>query len=125
MTDGGTLADSINRQLSVGTYYLRVLPTAGVNTNYNLSVSATPVATPVPITDWFSQNLRDSGVLSLTRNLATGGQLSRNDMIAIFRNAEDGNALDAAELTDLRTIVSNATRFNMQDYVRVLSDKIG
>jgi hypothetical protein len=122
--NAGTLADSINRQLSVGTYYLRVLPTAGVNTNYNLSVSATPVATPAPITDWFSQNLRDSGVLSLTRSLATDGQLSRNDMIAIFRNAEDGNAIDATELTDLRTIVSNATRFNMQDYVRVLSDKI-
>ena len=43
-TYSGTTPDSINRQLAAGTYYIRVYPMSGVNTNYNLSVSANPVA---------------------------------------------------------------------------------
>jgi hypothetical protein len=45
-------------------------------------------------------------------------------MISIFRNAEDGSVIDATELTDLRTIVSNASRFAMQDSVVFLSNCI-
>jgi hypothetical protein len=75
-------------------------------------------------TDWFGQNLHDSGIINLTRSLAADGQLSRNDMISIFRDAQDGSVIDANELLDLRTLVSNASYFNMQDHVRVLSDKI-
>ncbi|MFO0140301.1 MAG: C2 family cysteine protease, partial [Aphanizomenon sp.] len=75
-------------------------------------------------TDWFSINLRDAQLITLTRSLATDGNLSRNDMIALFRDAKDSAVIDANELTDLRTIVSNATLFTMQDYVRVLSDYV-
>ena len=82
------------------------------NTNYSLSVSATST-----ISDWFSQNLLDQQLVTLTRSLASDGNLSRNDMISIFRDAEDGGVIDANELTDLRTLVSNASRFTMQDYV--------
>ena len=39
-TNGGTVSESITRQLSAGTYYIRVYPYSG-NTNYNLAVSAT------------------------------------------------------------------------------------
>jgi len=74
--------------------------------------------------DWFSQNLRDEGLITTTRQLALDGILCRNDMISIFRNVQDGNVIDATELTDLRTILSNATRFNMPEYVRVLSNKV-
>ncbi|MCZ8199669.1 S8 family serine peptidase [Microcystis sp. LE19-55.1A] len=38
--NGGTTSESITRQLSAGTYYIRVYPYSG-NTNYNLAVSAT------------------------------------------------------------------------------------
>ncbi|MBE9264184.1 pre-peptidase C-terminal domain-containing protein [Microcystis sp. LEGE 00066] len=41
-TNGGTASESITRQLSAGTYYIRVYPYTG-NTNYNLAVSAAPV----------------------------------------------------------------------------------
>jgi subtilisin family serine protease len=44
-TNGGTLPDSINRQLAAGTYYIRVYPYDGA-TIYNLNVSATPAAPP-------------------------------------------------------------------------------
>ncbi|TRU82975.1 MAG: peptidase C2 calpain [Microcystis novacekii Mn_MB_F_20050700_S1D] len=115
-TLGGTASESITSQLSAGTYYIRVYPYSG-NTNYNLAVSATGG-------DWFSQNLRDAGLISTARSLAADGNFSRNDMISIFRNAEDGSVIDATELTDLRTIVSNASRFAMQDSVVFLSNCI-
>jgi DNA/RNA endonuclease YhcR with UshA esterase domain len=74
--------------------------------------------------DWFSQNLRDEGLITITRQLASDGILCRNDMISIFRNVQDGGVIDATELDDLRTIVNNAARFNMPEYVRVLSNKV-
>ncbi|CCI13271.1 Similar to tr/Q3M5S2/Q3M5S2_ANAVT Peptidase S8 and S53 [Microcystis aeruginosa PCC 9806] len=39
----GTASESITRQLSAGTYYIRVYPYQSANTNYNLAVSAAPV----------------------------------------------------------------------------------
>ncbi|MBU6230430.1 MAG: pre-peptidase C-terminal domain-containing protein [Cyanobacteria bacterium REEB459] len=125
-TNAGTTAESITSQsLTAGDYYVRVFPNSGStnNTSYSLAVSATAVVPPNPL-DWFGQNLRDAELISLTRSLAADGNLSRNDMISIFRNAEDGNTIDANELTDLRTLVANASRFTMADSVRVLSNKI-
>ncbi|KAF3891054.1 C2 family cysteine protease [Tolypothrix campylonemoides VB511288_2] len=75
-------------------------------------------------TDWFSQNLSDPQLITKARALAADNQFSRNDMIEIFRNAKDDNVINAIELKDLRVLVSNADRFNMPDYVRVLSDKV-
>ena len=108
---------------------MRVFQYSG-DTNYSLSLNATAVAptptpTPTPIpTDWYSQNLLDAQIITLTRSLAADGNLSRNDMISIFRDAKDGSVIDANELTDLRTLVSNSTLFTMVDYVKVLSNKI-
>ncbi|MDB9451562.1 C2 family cysteine protease, partial [Dolichospermum circinale] len=83
----------------------------------------TPIPTPIP-TDWYSQNLLDAQIITLTSSLAADGNLSRNDMISIFRDAKDGSVIDANELTDLRTLVSNSTLFTMADSVKVLSNKI-
>lgn len=119
-TKTGTTAEAINfNGLSSGKYYLRVYQGSG-NTFYNLNVSATTTS----ISDWFSQNLRDSGIVNLSRSLAADGNLNRQDMIDIFRNAQDAGVIDANEVLDLRAIVSNASRFNIQDHVRVLSNKI-
>jgi hypothetical protein len=121
----GIVSESIASQLSAGTYYVRVYQYSG-NTTYSLSLTATDVApTPTPTpTDWYSQNLLDAQIITLTRSLAADGNLSRNDMISIFRDAKDGSVIDASELTDLRTLVSNSTLFTMADSVKVLSNKI-
>ena len=74
--------------------------------------------------DWYAQNLSDTGIRELTRSLAADGNLNRNDMIAIFSITKDNGIVDANELTDLRTILSNSSRFGMADYVKVLSNKI-
>ncbi|MFN7900100.1 MAG: pre-peptidase C-terminal domain-containing protein [Synechococcaceae cyanobacterium] len=115
----GSTAEAINSTLAAGTYYVRVYPSSG-NSTYNLSLTATASTS----TNWFQQNLRDSGLITLGTSLAADGNLSRNDMIALFRDAKDGTVIDANELTDLRTILANASRFTMADSVRVLANKI-
>ncbi|MCX5934263.1 MAG: C2 family cysteine protease, partial [Pseudanabaena sp. LacPavin_0818_WC45_MAG_42_6] len=112
----GTTSESIASLLSTGTYYVRVYQSGG-NTNYSLSLNATAA-------DWYDQNLRDAQIITLTRSLAADGNLSRNDMISIFRDTKDSGVIDANELIDLRTLVSNSTRFTMADSVKVLSNKI-
>ena len=114
----GTTAESITRALSTGTYYVRVYPFGTANTNYSLTLTTSSNV------DWFSQNLSDAGLITTARTLATDGNLSRNDMISLFRNVQDGSVIDATELTDLRTIVSNASRFTIQDSVRFFSNNI-
>ncbi|MDB9437143.1 C2 family cysteine protease [Dolichospermum lemmermannii CS-548] len=118
--NAGTTSESITSLLTAGSYAVRVSPFSG-DTNYSLSLNATAV-TPTP--DWYSQNLRDSQIITLARSFAADANLSRNEMISIFRDAEDGGVIDANELTDLRTLVSNSSRFNMADSVKVLSNKI-
>jgi hypothetical protein len=120
--NSGTTAESITRQINAGTYFIRVFPASGANTNYNLNLSA--VTNSVTPTDWYGQNLRDAGIASLTRSLAADGSLSRNDILSIFRNAQDGSLIDSNEQGDLRTIVSNSTRFVLTDSVRYLSEQV-
>lgn len=125
--NGGTTSESIAMNLNAGDYFVRVYPFSSANTNYNLSLNATPVITPTPeaITEtWYSQNLKDVEIRNLTQSLASDGQLSRNDAIAILRDAKDGAVINADELTDLRTIVANATGLNLQNHVRVLANKV-
>src|SRR5262249_557439 len=47
-----------------------------------------------------------------------------NDMIALFRNTEDGGVIDATELTDLRSIVAATSLFGSLDYVDKLAGYI-
>ena len=114
---GGNTAESINSALAAGTYYVRVYPYSG-NTTYNLTLTVTTSV------NWFEQNLRDAGLIRLASSLAVDGNFSRNDMIALFRDAKDGALIDANELTDLRTILANAARFTISTPVRVLANKI-
>lgn len=84
-----------------------------------------PEPEPQPVSDWFSQNLTDSGIISLSRSLFADGSLSRGDMMLILQVAgDDDGIVDASELTDLRLIVSNANTLGLTDDVRVLASKV-
>ena len=71
--------------------------------------------------DWYSQNLKDPGVIKQTRAAMSDQSISRTEMMTIMRDAEDYNVISNYELNDLRTVIS---RLPMPDYVRVLSNKI-
>ena len=117
----GSSAESITRRLNAGTYFVDVFANgSNINSFYNIDISAAQFIQG----EWASQNLSDPGAVNLVRSLAADGQLSRNDTIDILRSVRDGGVVDAAEFQDLRTIVGNASRFKMQDHVRILADKV-
>jgi hypothetical protein len=116
-SNGGSSAETISSSLAIGSYFVRVYPFSG-STNYSLTLSATPSTT------WFSTYLMDAGLISLGNSLGLDGHLSRNDIISLLRDAKDDNQIDANELTDLRTILNNATIFNMSDSTKNLASKI-
>jgi hypothetical protein len=74
--------------------------------------------------DWFDLSLQDTVLSAEARQRFADNVLDRNDMVAILRNAQDGGSIDATELKDLRTLVSNASYLKMPEYVRVLSNKV-
>ncbi len=117
-----TQSSSGSNTWDLNTYFNQVEPFSYEDSSHVNEVNSGSSSTTT--SDWFSQNLKDQQILIKTRSLAADGQLSRTDMIAIFRDAKDGNVIDSNELKDLRTIVSNASYFKMQDHVRVLSNKI-
>ena len=68
--------------------------------------------------------IRDFRLRSAVNNYFQDGELDRNDMMAIFQNAEDGGVINGRELRDLQAILNSASYFNMDDYVEVLSNKV-
>ncbi|MGB6295989.1 MAG: C2 family cysteine protease [Rivularia sp. (in: cyanobacteria)] len=79
---------------------------------------------PQPEQNWFDQNIQDASIRALSKSLFSDNNLDRNDMITILRDAKDNGAVDSAEITDLRTIIDNASELGIQDYVTVLSSKV-
>jgi hypothetical protein len=83
-----------------------------------------PPPLPPPVTpDWFSLHLVDPTLRNQARTLDADGSLSRNDMLNLFSTVEAGG-VTAAELADLRTLVSNATYLHMPGYVANLTKKV-
>lgn len=74
--------------------------------------------------DWFRSNLLDPQLIVKTSALAADGQLNRNDMIGIFRDAQDDGVIDDKEYKDLQTLLNNASLFRIENYVYVLSSKV-
>ncbi|GAA6618930.1 C2 family cysteine protease [Scytonema sp. NUACC26] len=76
------------------------------------------------VPDWFDQNIQDEVIRSSARLRFGDGLLDRNDIISILRESKDGSVVDATELSDLRTLVSNTSYIKIFDHVRVLSNKV-
>jgi hypothetical protein len=118
---------------SNGTLNSELTFTVQSGVNYTIRVTSfssnstgayTLTTTPLSATDWFTQNIRDAQLQTIARNRASDGMLDRNDMLAIFRDAQDSSAIAADEVSDLRTLVANSARFRMADYVQYLSGRV-
>jgi len=97
-------------------------------TDTNLTVTAASGSlrsnASVSVTSSFL-GLRDAALSALTRSLAADGTIDRQDMIRILGSTgSDDNVVDAVELGDLRTILSNAARLNIPGYVQVLAGDV-
>jgi len=88
---------------------------------------AEPVVKPLNVAaaTLFDQYVTDPAVRSLAKaRFNAHHTLTRNDMLAIFRQAEKAGAMTASELQSLRNIVADAAVLHMADYVRDLSTKV-
>ena len=124
--NSGTNSESISSTLTAGTYFARVYRVSG-DTGYTLTTNVTAVPAPAPTptpTNWFTTNLKDAALASLSSSLGIDGNLNRTDMITILRSAGNDGTVNATELADLRLLVSNATTLGMADYVRVLASNV-
>ena len=76
-----------------------------------------PSPPPVPIPG----GLQDPALASLVQQLAADGSLNREDMIQILTSVGASGRVSATDLSDLKTILANAARYNMPNYVQVLA----
>jgi hypothetical protein len=115
-----------NLNLAAGNYTLqgKAYDNTGAGSN-TVKVSFTvTTATPTPVQDWFNKNLLDQQIIDLARSLASDGDLNRQDMLSIFRNAQDNSAIDVNEVKDLKTLLGASIPFTMQDSVKWLSTQV-
>ena len=110
---GGTSAEAINQSLNAGVYYIRVFPQSS-QTNYDLSVTGTPLATPLQILSVSPDNGSNKGQTTLT---IKGTKFSRDAQVSIIapnnitRNAANVIWKDETTLTatvDLAGLQSGA-----------------
>lgn len=105
-----------NYLLSAKAYDKSGASTDSIHTSFNVVLP--------PIQDWFDRNIQDAGIREAARWRFADNILDRNDAIAILREAKDNSIVDGSELTDLGTLVSNASFLGMPEYVRVLFHKV-
>jgi hypothetical protein len=71
-----------------------------------------------------SGNLQNAFLSSLVTNLDADGSIGRNDMIQILNTVAAQGTITASELSDLKTILGEATSLNMPGYVQVLAGDV-
>ncbi|WP_414576017.1 C2 family cysteine protease [Anabaena sp. CCY 9402-a] len=98
--------------------------TTAPTTTSTTAPTTTSTTAPTLVQDWFSKNLLDQQIITLVRSLASDSDLSRQDMLSIFRNAQDNSAIDVKEVKDLKTLLGASTPFTMEDSVKWLSTQV-
>ncbi|MBV6628122.1 MAG: pre-peptidase C-terminal domain-containing protein [Rivularia sp. (in: Bacteria)] len=124
--DGTFSFDYNTDSLQNGNYKLfaRINDKANEYIELEKSFQITGVVPPQPEKDWFDRNISDAEIRNQARKLFSDKTLNRNDMIAILEDGKDNNIVDATEIKDFRTILSNASYLGIDDYVRVLANKV-
>ncbi len=68
--------------------------------------------------------LQNAALASLVQSLDADGSISRNDMLQIFSSVAANGSVTASEFSDLKTIVSNASKLSMPGYVQILAGDV-
>ena len=114
-TTGGTISSTgvFKAPSTSGSY--TVTATSGT-----FSARATvSVAAPTP-----ANGLQNATLANLVQSYFADGSITRPEMMQLLRAAGNDGTVDATELADLRYVVSNATTFNIADYVKVLASNV-
>lgn len=68
--------------------------------------------------------LTNAALSNLVSTYFADGSITRPEMIQLLRAAGNDGTVDNTELTDLRYVVSNASRYNIPGYVQVLASNV-
>ncbi len=114
-TTGGTISSSgVFKAPSTAGLYTVTATRGTLNAQATISVAA-----PTPTTV-----LNNTTLSNLVTSYFADGSITRPEMIQLLRAAGIDGTVDATELTDLRYLVSNATTYNIADYVKVLASNV-
>jgi hypothetical protein len=69
-------------------------------------------------------SFQDATLGTLVASLDADGSLGRGDMMQILTSVGSGGAVSSADFVDLKTILANASFYNMPDYVKVLGGDV-
>jgi hypothetical protein len=128
-TSGGSITSTglFTAQSSAGTDTITA-KTGGISGTATATVSApapspspSPSPTPPPGP---GPTYQDQALGTLIASLDAGGTITRNDMLEILDDVEAKGKLSAADFADLKTLVANASYYQMPDYVRVLATDV-
>ena len=82
------------------------------------SPAPNPAPSPAP------GGLKDPVLAALVQKLDADGSLNRADMIQILTSVGTNGTVSATDLSDLKTILADATQYNMPNYVQVLAGDV-
>ncbi len=92
--------------------------------NGTFTVTATAGALTAQVALEVGQAPQASDLDGLVQTYFADGSIDRADMIAILRSVSGEGSVDADELSQLRTLVSNSDEYNIPGYVQVLASNI-
>jgi hypothetical protein len=111
---------------TTGTSVTYVAPSSATTATVTATYGSLTASSTVTVAEANFLDLIDATLAALTESLDADGSISRSDMIAILtsiENESDG-VVDSTDMSDLKTILSNATTLNIVSYVLVLADDI-
>ncbi|MBD2771641.1 S8 family serine peptidase [Iningainema tapete] len=131
--NSSTLAETINQQLNPGTYYIKVYPyqQSGVNTNYNLTLSATPTSPPASVfSSIYGYGIVDAAAAvakaigqSAFANLASvGGDNDTVNVPEVWARGYTGQGITVAVIDDGIDINHQDLRGNIWRNTREIAD---
>ena len=123
--NGGTVSSNglFTAPSTAGTYSVTA-KSGSISGSDNVTVTApSPSPSPSPTPG----GLQDPVLASLVQKLDADGSLDRADMIQILQTVAANigtNGLSAMDFSDLKTIVADATQYDMPNYVEVLASDV-
>lgn len=87
-----------------------------------LVIGREPVRTD-PVTAWIDQNIQDTALKTLVKQVEADRVLSRNDMISIFNQAASGG-VNSTEFSDLQDLLSRPDLLGTPGHVQELAENV-
>ncbi len=107
---------------SISSRGLFTAPSSGTSATVTAAVGA--ISARISVTVIPNASGLSAAISNLMTSFTADGSVSRLEMIQLLRSVGLDGTVDTTELTDLRNIVSNASRYRIADYVKTLASYV-